>query len=93
MYRGAPADRPPVTDELVASVRQALLPAADAVRLAFPVRHVTGAQAVDLGHGRRIDAGGIAGTYAAFDPTGALIALVTDQGPTARSVFGWQTPE
>ena len=93
VYRGAPADRPPVTDELVASVRQALLPAADAVRLAFPVRHVTGAQAVDLGHGRRIDAGGIAGTYAAFDPTGALIALVTDQGPTARSVFGWQTPE
>ena len=45
------------------------------------------------GAGRRIDAGGIAGTYAAFDPTGALIALVTDQGPTARSVFGWQTPE
>ena len=91
VYRGAPADRPPVTDELVAAVRQSLLPAADAVRLAFPVRDVTAAQAVDLGHGRRIDAGGIEGTYATFDPTGALIALVTDQGSAARSVFGWQT--
>ena len=90
VFRGVPADRPPVTEELVAHVRDALLPAADAVRLAFPVRTVTAAQAVDLGHGRRIDAGGIAGTYAAFDPAGGLVALVADQDGRTRSVFGWQ---
>lgn len=91
VYRGVPADRPPVTDILTGQVIDALLPAADAVRRAFPVREVTTEQAVDLGHGRRIDAGGIAGTYAAFDPAGRLIALVADDGSTARSVFGWQT--
>lgn len=91
VFGGPPADRPPVTDELTAQVRAALLPAADAVRRAFPVRTVTAAQAVDLGHGRRIDAGGIDGTYAAFDPAGALVALVADQDGRTRSVFGWQT--
>ncbi|WP_420121876.1 tRNA pseudouridine(55) synthase TruB [Nakamurella sp.] len=90
VFRGVPADRPPVTDELVAQVRGALLPAVDAVRLAFPVRTVTAAQALDLGHGRRIEAGGIAGTYAALDPGGALVALVADQDGRTRSVFGWQ---
>jgi tRNA pseudouridine55 synthase len=93
VFAGEPAGRPPVTDELTARVTDALLPAADAVRLSFPVRAVTVEQAVDLGHGRRIDAGGIDGTYAAFDPAGRLIALVTDQGATARSVFGWQTTD
>lgn len=91
VYRGVPAERPPVTDQVVADVSRALLPAADAVRLAFPVRDVSAEQAVDLGHGRRIGAGGIEGTYAAFDPGGRLIALVTDQGGAARSVFGWQS--
>lgn len=91
VYRGMPADRPPVTDELVAQVRRSLRPAADAVRQVFPVRDVTVEQAIDLGHGRRIDAAGIAGTYAAFDPSGRLIALAVDEGSTGRSVFGWQT--
>ncbi|WP_395725715.1 tRNA pseudouridine(55) synthase TruB [Nakamurella sp.] len=91
VYRGVPGDRPPVTDELTGQVIEALLPAADAVRRAFPVRDVTTEQAVDLGHGRRIEAAGIDGTYAAFDPTGRLIALVADEGSVGRSVFGWQT--
>lgn len=93
VFRGVPAERPPVSQQLAVQVRAAVLPAADAVRHAFPVRDVTAEQAVDLGHGRRIEAGGIDRTYAAFDPTGRLIALVADQGSTARSVFGWQAPE
>lgn len=92
VYAGPPAERPPVTDALVAAVSGALLPAADAVRRAFPVHPIDERQAVDLGHGRRIPAAGIAGTYAAFDPAGALIALAVDDGTSARSVFGWHTP-
>lgn len=91
VFDGVPSARPPVTESLAGSVSAALLPAAEAVRLAFPIREITREQAIDLGHGRRIDAGGIDGTYAAFDPAGRLIALVTDQAATARPVFGWQT--
>jgi len=93
VYRGVPTDRPPVTEQLVAAVQDALLPAADAVRLAFRVRYVTTEQAIDLGHGRRIEAAGIDGTYAAFDPAGRLIALVADEGSMGRSVFGWQSAD
>ena len=92
VYAGPPAGRPPVTDTLTTSVVDALLPAADAVRCAFPLRTVDDEQATELGHGRRITAAGIDGTYAAFDPAGRLIALVTDDGATARSVFGWHAP-
>ena len=46
----------------------------------------------DLGHGRRIPAAGLPGTYAAFDRSGALIALACDDGAQARSVFGWHSP-
>lgn len=91
VYDGVPADRPPVRDGLVAAVTTALLPAADAARLAFPARDITDEQADDLGHGRRIGSGGVEGTYAAFDAAGELIALVVDEGRTARSVFGWRT--
>jgi len=91
VYDGVPAVRPPVTDQLVGDVLAALLPAAAAVRRGFPVRTVTDEQAVDLGHGRRIPAEGIAGTRAAFDAAGRLIALIVEEGATARSVFGWQT--
>ncbi|ACV78590.1 tRNA pseudouridine(55) synthase TruB [Nakamurella multipartita] len=92
VYAGPPAERPAVTDALVAAVSGALLPAADAVRRAFPVHTVDDRQAVDLGHGRRIPAAGLPGTYAAFDRSGALIALACDDGAQARSVFGWHSP-
>lgn len=91
VYAGRPADRPPVTDDLLSAVATAVLPAAQAVRRAFRIRTVDQAQATDLGHGRRIPAAGVSGTYAAFDPAGRFIALVSDEGRTARSVFGWQT--
>lgn len=89
VFDGSPADRPPVTGALVSVVAGALVPAADAVRRAFPVRDVDRAEAADLTHGRRIPAAGVSGTYAAFDPADRFIALVAEDGATARSVFGW----
>jgi tRNA pseudouridine55 synthase len=82
--------RPPVTASFAADIAGAIIPAAQAVRLSFPVRTVDDAQSLDLRHGRTIDAAGIPGTYSAFDGAGALIALVVEQGGTARSVLGWQ---
>jgi len=60
------------------------------VRSAFPVRSVDARQAIDLAHGRTIDAVGLPGTYGAFDPAGALVALVVERGGISRSVLGWQ---
>ncbi len=67
-----------------------MIPAGDAVHRAFPARSVDASQVVDLRHGRTIEAAGIDGTYAAFGPDGALIALVVEQDAVARSVLGWQ---
>ena len=89
---GGPGQRPPVDESLIARVTSSLLPAAAAARRSFPVREVDRAQAADLAHGRLIPAVGTAGTYAAFDGDGALIALVREDGGVARSVFGWHVP-
>ena len=67
-----------------------MIPAAEAVRIAFPARSVDAAQAVHLHHGRTIEAAGIDGTYGVFGPDGALIALAVEQDGVARSVLGWQ---
>jgi tRNA pseudouridine55 synthase len=83
--------RPPVTEVFAASIAAAVIPAAAAVRLAFPSRTVDDVQAVALGHGRSVEAAGIWGTYGVFDLTGALIALVLERDGAARSVLGWQT--
>jgi len=87
--RGGPP-RPPVTASFAAAIADAVIPAAVAVRSAFPVRSVDARQAIDLAHGRTIDAVGLPGTYGAFDPAGALVALVVERGGTSRSVLGWQ---
>ena len=81
----------PVTEDFASSIAHAVIPAADAVRLAFPTRVVDDTQAVALGHGRSVQAAGIAGTYGVFDLTGALIALAHERDGVARSVLGWQT--
>jgi len=87
--RGGPP-RPPVTASFAAAIADAVIPAAVAVRSAFPVRSVDARQAIDLAHGRTIDAVGLPGTYGAFDPAGALVALVVERGGISRSVLGWQ---
>lgn len=80
-----------MTEVFAASIAAAVIPAAAAVRLAFPSRTVDDVQAVALGHGRSVEAAGIWGTYGVFDLTGALIALVLERDGAARSVLGWQT--
>jgi tRNA pseudouridine55 synthase len=83
--------RPPVTAEFADRIAARIVPAADAVRTAFPARTVDQALAVDLQHGRTIPTAGIVGTYGAFDEPGDLVALVTEVGGVARSVLGWRT--
>lgn len=82
--------RSTVTVQFADEIARSIIPAADAVRLAFPVRTVDESQAVALRHGRTIDVAGITGTYGTFDPAGALVALVAERDGAARSVLGWQ---
>ncbi|KAF0847751.1 tRNA pseudouridine(55) synthase TruB [Nocardia caishijiensis] len=58
-----------------------------AVRTAFPHRDIDEAQANDLRNGRWLDPVGIKGVYAAVDPTGRAIALLTESGKRAASVM------
>jgi len=85
------AERWPVTEEFAGTIAKHIIPAAAAVRLAFPTRTVDETQRLDLRHGRVIDAAGIAGTYGAFGPDGDLVALAADRDGSGRSVLGWQT--
>jgi tRNA pseudouridine55 synthase len=76
-----------VTLDELEQVPRLSLDLAAAVRASFPVRAV-GVEAVRaLGHGRRIPAAGIAGTYGAFDGSGCPIALLQESGDSARSVL------
>ncbi|MCI0685780.1 MAG: tRNA pseudouridine(55) synthase TruB [Sporichthyaceae bacterium] len=63
-----------------------VLPLAEAVAAAFPVRTVSSDEAVRLSHGGKLAAAGIAGTYAAFAPDGGLLALLTESGGQAKPV-------
>jgi tRNA pseudouridine55 synthase len=59
-----------------------------AARAALPGREITRDEAVRLGHGQRLKASGtVVGPVAAFDPDGHLIAIVEEQGPTARPLL------
>ncbi|GAA1944839.1 tRNA pseudouridine(55) synthase TruB [Agromyces allii] len=87
-----------VLEEL--DVASALIGAADAAELALPVVHVTPQQAIDLGHGKRIDAAGapetakgapIAAVADAADGGAArrLVAIVERRGETLKVVVGF----
>jgi tRNA pseudouridine55 synthase len=80
-----------VTEEFAARIAAAIIPAIDAVQAAFPIRTVDAKQALDLQHGRSINAGGIPGTYGVLGPDQTLVALAQDRDGQARSVLGWQT--
>lgn len=54
--------------------------------LGFPRREITAEQAVDAGHGRPLPAAGIEGVYAATDPEGRVLALLSDKDALTRSV-------
>jgi tRNA pseudouridine55 synthase len=65
--------------------RFSLLPLADAARVAFPVRELTGEEARRLSHGMRLEPVGLgAAPAAAFAPDGTLVAVVTEDALSAR---------
>jgi tRNA pseudouridine55 synthase len=77
-------------------VAAALMSPSDAARRALPVASVTDEQAVDLGHGKRIDAapaGAIADAdaraIAAIAPDDRLVAIVERRGSTLKVVTGF----
>ena len=59
----------------------------DAARIAFAHRMIDDEQAGSLRHGRWLEPAGIAGTYAAIDPAGRVIALLQERGRRAAPVF------
>jgi tRNA pseudouridine55 synthase len=62
-----------------------IMPIAEAVAAAFPRRDVTDAEARIVAHGGRLPALGLGGgPVGVFGPDGALLALVEEQGRTAR---------
>lgn len=79
-------------------VARSLLSPADAARRALPVASITEAQAVDLGHGKRIDAPGdltadAGGAIAAIDPADRLVAIVERRGSQLKVVTGFPAEE
>jgi tRNA pseudouridine55 synthase len=59
----------------------------DAARIAFGHRMINEEQTESLRHGRWLEPAGIAGTYAAIDPAGRVIALLEERGRRAAPVF------
>ncbi|TYP82690.1 tRNA pseudouridine synthase B [Blastococcus xanthinilyticus] len=74
---------------LVAGGGPGFLPLTDAARLLFPERSLTAEEARALGYGQRIPATGAAGTHAAVDPDGRLVALIEDAGRATRVAVGF----
>ena len=65
----------------------AMVPLEDAAAAAFPSRPLTEPEARSLSHGVRLPAAGLGpGPVAAFGPDGALVALLTEEDGTARSL-------
>ncbi|OLR94683.1 tRNA pseudouridine(55) synthase TruB [Actinokineospora bangkokensis] len=63
-----------------------------AVATAFPRRDLDRVEAQALGHGKRLPAAGIGGTYGIFDPAGKAVALGVDEGRTARALVVLNVP-
>jgi tRNA pseudouridine55 synthase len=65
-----------------------VLPLQVAARAAFPARELTPEEERRLAHGQRLKAVGLGEQpVAAFAPDGALVALITETGPTARPLL------
>lgn len=79
-------------------VAASIMGPADAARRALPVVSVTEAQAVDLGHGKRIEApddlaADAGGAIAAIDPADRLVAIVELRGRQLKVVTGFPAEE
>ncbi len=68
-----------------------LMSVQDAARAAFPARELTQDEAARLAHGQRIGKCGTGDVpTAAFAPDGALVAIVSETGPTCRALLVMQ---
>jgi tRNA pseudouridine55 synthase len=56
-----------------------------AVDAAFPRRELDQLETVAVAHGKILPAAGIGGVYGAFAPTGTAVALMVDEGRTAKT--------
>jgi tRNA pseudouridine55 synthase len=74
----------PELEELAEQGKPLVIPLSAAVASSFPRRDVPAEQARVLGHGGRLVAAGIAGTYGVFGPDGEVIALVAEKAGAAR---------
>ena len=74
-------------DELESTLT--VLPLADAVRSAFPVRVVTGDDAVAVRHGRPLVPDGESGPTGIFDAEGEVLALMEPRGDELRVLVGF----
>lgn len=69
----------------------AVLPAARAAELSFPVRRASADEARDLSYGRPLTPVGIPGTYAVLDSGGELLALLAEVDERAKPVLVWHS--
>lgn len=71
-----------------------LLPLAEAAAANFPTRTLTGQEATDLGHGKRLAAAEAGRTkpVAAVGPDGVLVAMLDETGEVARSHVVFPAP-
>jgi tRNA pseudouridine55 synthase len=87
-----------VTDaaELDETVAEHLLAPADVAAILFPTRELDAQEAIDLGHGKRVPAGsvaGVAGPIAAIAPGGVLVGIVEVAGSRLRPVVNFPSDE
>ncbi len=59
----------------------------------YSARKLSAADARALGHGRRLAASGVDGPVAAIDPDGDLVAMIRDEGSTARPLAVFKTAD
>ncbi|MET4050682.1 tRNA pseudouridine55 synthase [Frigoribacterium sp. PvP054] len=76
-------------------VAPALLPPVDVAASLFPVWTMSAAEAVDLGHGKRVavDLADTPGPVAAVTPSGLLAGLVSVRGGAAKPIVNFPTDE
>jgi tRNA pseudouridine55 synthase len=71
-------------DDLAGRPDPVLVPLADATARLLPRREISDLEAKILAHGGPLDARGVVGPYAVFDPEGAVIAIVVERDGRAR---------
>ena len=74
-------------DELAELADPVVLPLAEAVRVAMPVRDIDEDEATALSFGKALQARGINGTYAAIAGDGTVVALLQERDALAKPVL------